>query len=1017
MSIQPLPTSTVQKLRCSMNLTSPCDFIKELIDNAVDANATAIEITISSNTLDRIAVKDNGTGIDIDDFNSLGRRAHTSKLRAFEELASIGGKSLGFRGEALASANALANIVIITKKSRDPIAWRIELAHGVGGVQAKRPVSATVGTTVAATQLFEDMLPRQKSLLKEKSKTMSKIQGVLKAYALARPHIKWSLKVVGDSKPVWSYSPASEASGREAILQLFGANLMERCIEVSERRPESPVPDTEGHSIKSTGDWIFSGYFGLQPSTSTSRQGVFISIDGRPMSSSWYISKKILNIIKSHVTNIKESSNFSSMSTTHLFVQLSIHCPPLTYDPNIAARKDEVLLADEKSFLGKIETIFRKSVVQKLQCEPPTPLLSKCKTSGVTPQYDYEESRKCQPAEKTYNGDTDISRQTNDYDKNKNHTAIHRNSVEQEKQEHHHSKEPSASSCLTVRAVVNTSFTVNMSIKEDAESPNGTSMDTIEIEIPRRPSPVQVDDPVRKGHIRHYFHPVSNQDFDIACDDTATTAQREEPKDKRQSPDSHPPKRVPLQPLTASDLNRMREEEIDYGPEQVEYGDPRLVRTETNAESAIVSPPSQTANDDTRLLPRPGESEARFQPPPVPFRGAQDSREAAIGAPFIGHSPMVLTPPPSDPRHRNDGDSPLLRPHLRLFDASPTPANMADRSDYRNTTLAAVSAVSAVDDARSPGRRSEELWGRNTDSAGHQDRFAVPWSRSEGSSISYRGGRRGEDVTRVREPCHEESDGRGRGPTGQQGPFVVPWLRIESSDKSSRGGRSSEGVTHTLANRDYPTLLGRPADKRPRGKQPLVPLQSPPFAEALEESPMTKKATSSPEFGGRPQIYSHASQIALARTPAATSGVMNRQTEDIEFKSPSTDRQMTDEAEWLDLRKADGSHPSQAGFCERISARSRGTFDPEPTDRRLVQSEGDVSTQRLVTIISTGHEDIERLSRQHAKVGQYELPGDIVVSLLGANLGSVQSVQRRLRWCVDSWMQQNKMQGQVDYEM
>ncbi|KAG6276473.1 hypothetical protein E4U48_001602 [Claviceps purpurea] len=1017
MSIQPLPTSTVQQLRCSMNLTSPCDFIKELIDNAVDANATAIEITVSSNTLDRIAVKDNGTGIDIDDFTSLGRRAHTSKLRAFEELASIGGKSLGFRGEALASANALANIVIITKKSRDPIAWRIELAHGVGGVQAKRPVSATVGTTVAATQLFENMLPRQKSLLKEKSKTMSKIQGILKAYALARPHIKWSLKVVGDSKPVWSYSPASGASGREAILQLFGANLMERCIEISERRPESPVPDTEGHSIKSTGDWIFSGHFGLQPSTSTSRQGVFISIDGRPMSSSWHISKKILNIFKSHVMNIKESSNIPSMSTTHLFVQLSIHCPPMTYDPNIAARKDEVLLADEKSFLGKLEAVFRKSVVQKMQCQSPNSLLSKCKTSGVTPQC--EESRKCQSAEETDNGEAEISRQTNDNDKNKNHIASHHNSIDQEKQEHHHSKEPSASSRLTVRAVVNTSFTVNMSIKEDAESPNGTSLDTIEVEIPRRPSPVQVDDPVRKDHIRHYFHPVPNQDFEIACDDTATTAQTKEPKDMRQSLNSHPPKRVPLQPLTASDLNRMREEDIDYDLEQVESGDPRLVRTAMNAESAIISPPSQTANDGTRPLRRPGESGIRFQPPPVPFQRAQDSREAAINAPFIGHSPMVLTPPPSDPRYRDDGGSPLLRPRLRLFDASPTPANIADRSEYRRATLAVVA------DAHSPGGRSEELRSRDTDSAGHQGRFAVPWLRSEGSSISSRGGRRREDVTRAREPSHEESEGRGRGSGSQQDQFVVPWLRSESSGKSSRGGRSSQGVTHTLANKDYPTLLGRPVDKRPRGKQPLVPLRSSPFAEALEESPMTKKATPPPpEFGGGPQIYSHASQIALARTPAplqrfgaAASGVMNRQAEDVEFRSPSTDRQMTDEAEWLDLRKPDGSRPSQAGFCERISAVRRGTFDPEPTDRQFVQSEGELSTQRLVTTISTGHEDIERLSSQHAKVGQYELPGDIVVSLLGANLGSVQSVQRRLRWCVDSWMQQNKMQGQVDYEM
>ncbi|GAO15108.1 hypothetical protein UVI_02048330 [Ustilaginoidea virens] len=155
-------------------MTSPCALVKELIDNAIDAKATAIEVIVSSNTIDRISVKDNGTGIDMDDFSCLGRRAHTSKLRDLSELATIVSKTLGFRGEALASINSMADVVIITKKAGDPIAWRVELTQGTGGVKDKRPVSATVGTTVAATKLFENIPPRKQHCLN--STTSSKNQ-------------------------------------------------------------------------------------------------------------------------------------------------------------------------------------------------------------------------------------------------------------------------------------------------------------------------------------------------------------------------------------------------------------------------------------------------------------------------------------------------------------------------------------------------------------------------------------------------------------------------------------------------------------------------------------------------------------------------------------------------------------------------------------------------------------------------------------------------------------------------
>src|ERR1700734_1175662 len=114
MAIVPLPQATVHLLGSAQALTTPMSLVKELVDNALDAKASIIDILISSNTIDKIEVRDNGHGIQQEDLDALGKRGHTSKLRSFDELRSIGGISLGFRGEALASAVQLGEVSVTT---------------------------------------------------------------------------------------------------------------------------------------------------------------------------------------------------------------------------------------------------------------------------------------------------------------------------------------------------------------------------------------------------------------------------------------------------------------------------------------------------------------------------------------------------------------------------------------------------------------------------------------------------------------------------------------------------------------------------------------------------------------------------------------------------------------------------------------------------------------------------------------------------------------------------------------
>jgi DNA mismatch repair ATPase MutL len=126
MPIAALPPSTVSAIGSTQALTDSASLVKELIDNAIDARATVICIEISANTLDDIRVRDNGHGIAPEDRPLMCTRHCTSKIRDLEDLQNMGGRSLGFRGEALASAAEMSGcLTISTRIEGEPTAAEI----------------------------------------------------------------------------------------------------------------------------------------------------------------------------------------------------------------------------------------------------------------------------------------------------------------------------------------------------------------------------------------------------------------------------------------------------------------------------------------------------------------------------------------------------------------------------------------------------------------------------------------------------------------------------------------------------------------------------------------------------------------------------------------------------------------------------------------------------------------------------------------------------------------------------
>ncbi len=128
MLIQQLSSPTIRAIGSSQAITSPASVVKELVENALDARATAAHVEISANTLDVVQCRDNGHGIAPQDRVKIAQHHCTSKIRSFEDLKGAGGETLGFRGEALACiAEVSEALVVTTRVEGEAVAAKLEI--------------------------------------------------------------------------------------------------------------------------------------------------------------------------------------------------------------------------------------------------------------------------------------------------------------------------------------------------------------------------------------------------------------------------------------------------------------------------------------------------------------------------------------------------------------------------------------------------------------------------------------------------------------------------------------------------------------------------------------------------------------------------------------------------------------------------------------------------------------------------------------------------------------------------
>ncbi len=263
MPIKVLPPEIADKIAAGEVVERPASVVKELVENALDAGARHIRIEIREGGIRLIKVVDDGIGIPADEVALAVRRHATSKITSAEDLEAI--RTLGFRGEALASIASVSHLTLVSRHRNDPVGTRVRVEGG--RLVSQEAIGHPAGTTVTVEHLFFNT-PARRKFLKAPRTEAGHVYRIITRYALAYPEVRFTY--INDGRQAFR----TPGSGRllDVVAKVFGQNVATEMVAVGD--VDSPWPEpTEYPQV-----W---GYVGKPNVHRANRQHIILFLNRR----------------------------------------------------------------------------------------------------------------------------------------------------------------------------------------------------------------------------------------------------------------------------------------------------------------------------------------------------------------------------------------------------------------------------------------------------------------------------------------------------------------------------------------------------------------------------------------------------------------------------------------------------------------------------------------------------------------------------------------------------------------
>lgn len=327
-TIEVLDRTTIDKIAAGEVVERPASVVKELVENAIDADSTAITVEIRDGGCSLIRITDNGCGIPADQVKKAFFRHATSKIRKVEDLTLIA--SLGFRGEALSSISAVAQVELITKTpdALTGIRYCIE-----GGMEKEfEEVGAPSGSTFLIRNLFFNV-PARAKFLKSAMTEGNHVTAVVEQLALSHPDISFKYILNGQSKLYTS----GNGNLQEIIYQVFGRDIAKELIPFHSESENMTVKGFIGKPVIARGNRNFENYF----------------VNGR------YVKSKLL------AKAIEDGYHGFMMQHKYPFTLLYLEINGEKVDVNVHPSKMELRFSDQEEIYHQICLGIKNALMQK----------------------------------------------------------------------------------------------------------------------------------------------------------------------------------------------------------------------------------------------------------------------------------------------------------------------------------------------------------------------------------------------------------------------------------------------------------------------------------------------------------------------------------------------------------------------------------------------------------------------------------------------------------------------------